>query len=332
LEEYAVIKKYIVLTLSIIFLVSCGGNATNAPATIEPTQVELTSTPTIEATMTPETFDFPKITADGMKDPYGIAINSLGNLYVTDAGNGRVIVFDNAGNLLSTWDKQGSADGEFKSMGFGGLAIDLNDNVFVVDNGNFRIQKFDKDGNYITQWGSEGTGDGQFVRAIGIATDVDGNVYVTDDGNPFVQKFDNDGNFIMKFGSQGNGDGQFSHATGITVDVNGNIFVADYELKRVQKFDSAGNFITVWKMGDDIGISGTPEAIAIDSQGNVYVSDYSLGRIQIFDNDGNFISAIGDKSISKNPFKRPTGIAFDVNGKMFVVNQSGNSISIVDLP
>lgn len=325
-------KKYLALSLSIIFLVSCGGNATTAPATIESTQAQPTSSPIPEVTMTPETFDFPKITFDGMKDPYGITINSLGNLYVTDAGNGRVLVFDNTGNLLSTWDKQGSGDGEFKSMGFGGIAIDSNDNVFVVDNGNFRIQKFDKDGNYITQWGSEGTGDSQFVRAIGIATDKDGNVYVTDDGNPFVQKFDNDGNFIMKFGEQGEGDGQFSHATGIAVDAQGNIFVADYENKRTQKFDSAGNFITVWKMGDDIGVGGIPEAIAVDSQGNVYVSDYSLGRIQIFDNDGNFISAIGSKSISKNPFKRPTGIVFDTNGKMYVVNQSGNSISIVELP
>lgn len=327
------IKQYIALTLSIIFLVSCGGSATSAPTfTVEPTQVESTSTPIPEATMTPEPLDFPTITFEGMKDPYGIAINSIGNLYVTDAGKGHVLVFDAQGNLISTWDKQGSGDGEFKSMGFGGLAIDSKDNVFVVDNGNFRIQKFDKDGNFISQWGSEGTGDSQFVRAIGITTDVEGNVYVTDDGNPFVQKFDNDGNFIMKFGAQGDGDGQFSHATGIAVDAQGNIFVADYELKRVQKFDSAGTFITVWKMGDDIGVLGIPEAIAIDSQGNVYVSDYLLGRIQIFDNDGNFISAIGGKSISSNPFKRPTGIVFDGNGKMFVVNQSGNNISIVDLP
>lgn len=324
------IKNYIVLTVSIVLLVSCGGSATTAPATLEATQLESTSTP--EVTMTPEPLNFPKITLDGMKDPYGIAINSLGNLYVTDAGNGRVLVFDSAGNLLSTWDKQGSGDGEFKSMGFGGLAIDSNDNVFVVDNGNFRIQKFDKDGNYITQWGSEGTGDSQFVRVIGIATDTDGNVYVTDDGNPYVQKFDNDGSFMMKFGGEGNGNGQFSHATGIAVDAQGNIFVADYELKRVQKFDNDGNFIVTWNMGDDIAVKGTPEAIAVDSQGNVYVSDYTLGRIQIFDNDGNFISAFGDKSISKNPFKRPTGIAFDGNGKMFVVNQSGNSVSIVDLP
>ena len=90
-----------------------------------------------------------------MKDPYGIAINSEGNIYVTDVGNGRVLIFDGSGNLTSAWDAQGSSEGEFNSLGFGGLAIDSNDNVFVVDNGNHRIQKFDKDGNFLLQWAAK---------------------------------------------------------------------------------------------------------------------------------------------------------------------------------
>ena len=105
------------------------------------------------------------------------------------------------GRKSITWKvKTGSGDGEFTSLGFGGIAVDLQGNVFVVDNGNFRIQKFDLDGNFLTAWGSEGTDDGQFVRAIGIAVDADGNVYVTDDENPFVQKFDNDGRCLLRGG------------------------------------------------------------------------------------------------------------------------------------
>ena len=164
------------LFLSLVLLTACKGTATPAPTfTPEPP----TQTPTLEVTMTPEPPVEIKITAEGMKDPYGIAINSFGQIYVSDMGRDRVLVFDADGDLLAKWDKHGSAEGEFNTMGFGGLAIDANDNVFVVDNANFRVQKFDKDGNYILQWGSEGTEDGQFVRAIGIAVDVDGNVYVT---------------------------------------------------------------------------------------------------------------------------------------------------------
>lgn len=321
-------RVLIVMFLSTVLLTACSG-AVEEPvptSTTEPTQV-----PAVAATATPEQPFEIKLSEDSMKDPYGVAVNSLGQIYVSDTGKDRVLIFDADGNLLAKWDKQGSGEGEFKTLGFGGLAIDAADNVFVVDNENHRIQKFDKDGNFILQWGSEGTGDSQFVRAIGIAVDADGNVYVTDDGNPFVQKFDNNGVFIMKFGGDGSGGGKFKHATGIAVDAQGNIFVADYETKYVQKFDATGTFIKAWKMGEDISLPGTPEGIAVDAESNVYVTDYDLGRLQVFDNDGGFLWALGGKKSYDNPFKRPTAIAFG-NGVMYIVNQSGAKVSVVELP
>lgn len=323
-------RRTILLLAGLCLLSACSGGAEALPtSTFTPDPP--TKTPTIEVTMTPEKPVEIKITTEGMKDPYGVAVNSLGQIYVSDMGSNRVLVFDADGNLLAKWDKQGSAAGEFNTMGFGGLAIDANDNVFVVDNANFRIQKFDKDGKFLTQWGSEGTDDGQFVRAIGIAVDVDGNVYVTDDGNPFVQKFDNNGKFLMKFGGDGEGDGKFKHATGIAVDPQGIIYVADYETKFVQKFASDGTFLVSWKMGTDINIKGTPEGIAVDSAGNVYVTDYDLGRVQVFDAEGNPLRAFGDEHVLDNPFRRPTAIAFG-NGKMYVVSQSGNKVSVIEQP
>ena len=182
------------------------------------------------------------------------------------------------------------------------------------------------------QWGSEGREDGQFIRAIGIATDKDGNVYVTDDGNPFVQKFDNNGKFLMKFGGGGVDNGQFRHATGIAVDAQGNIFVADYQNKRVQKFNNAGEFITQWRMGMDITVAGVPEAIGVDVQGRVYVTDYDFGRMQVFTNDGEFLWALSGEKIMDMPLKRPVGVAFDGNGHILIVNQSGNSVQAYNLP
>ena len=319
-----------VLFLSAVLLTACG--TAEEPVVPTSTAVPPTQIPTIEATVTPEKPFEIKLSEDSMKDPYGVAINSLGHIYVSDAGNNRVLIFDAQSNLLAKWDKEGSGEGEFKTMGFGGLAIDANDNVFVVDNDNFRIQKFDKDGNFITQWGVYGTEDGQFVRAIGIAIDAQGNVYVTDDGKPHVQKFDNNGKFLMKFGEAGDGNGQFRHATGIAVDANGNIFVADYDTKFVQKFDASGKFVTRWKMGEDINVVGTPEGITVDAQGNVYVTDYDLGRLQVFDNDGNFLWALGGKTLFSNPFKRPTALALDGNGKLYVVNQAVAKVTVIELP
>ncbi len=322
----------ILLLLSMVILTGCGAKAEPIPTpiTTDTTEVIEVST-TVENEKMEQLLEI-ELTEDSMKDPYGVAINSLGHIYVSDMGNDRVLILDEKGTLLGKWDKQGNFEGEFNSMGFGGLAIDADDNVFVVDNGNYRIQKFDKDGKFIAHWGTYGKEDSQFVRAIGIAVDVKGNVYVTDDGNPYVQKFDNDGNFQMRFGGPGKGEGMFRHATGIAVDANGNIFVADYETKFVQKFDASGSFVTAWKMGEDIGVSGTPEGIAVDADGNVFVTDYDMGRLQVFDNDGKFLWAIGGKTISSNPFNRPTAIAFDDTGKMVVVNQKSAKLSVIELP
>lgn len=226
--------------LGTLLLSACGVT----PATPLPVP---SSTATLNATQTPERDAMPEVLfeitnePDALQDPYGVAVNSDGKLYVSDAGHSRVLIFDNTGKLITKWDAHGSDNGQFNSFGFGGLVIDSNDNVFVVDNGNHRIQKFDKAGNFLLAWGSEGSEDGQFVRAIGIAIDSEDNVYVTDDGNPFVQKFDNSGSFLMKWGGLGSDDGQFTHATGIAVDAEGNVYVADYQQKRVQKFDPPGS-------------------------------------------------------------------------------------------
>jgi DNA-binding beta-propeller fold protein YncE len=336
-------KNGLIFFVSMLLMIGCRGTAstpealTESAAPAEPTiQPASTNTPgpapTTDELSAAGFLLTIKSSPKALKDPYGIAINSAGLIYVTDAGNSRVLIFDQNANLISEWGARGSEAGKFNSMGFGGLAIDSKDNVFVVDNGNHRIQKFDRDGNFLLEWGSSGKEDGQFVRAIGIAIDGDDNVYVTDDGNPFVQKFDNNGSFLMKFGGNGQGNGQFLHATGIAVDAQGNIFVADYEARRIQKFDSNGVFITTWIMGDDIGVQGIPEAIAVDADGNVYVSDYRLGRIQVFDTDGVFLRALSSASIASPFFKRPTGIAFDDQNRIYVVNQSGAAVSVFQLP
>lgn len=342
-------KRHVLLFLMVFILTGCGGSPNQSNVTTEEPSSESSTEPTMAPTTESTTqVSFEKayeiteiaLADDGMKDPYGVAINSQGHIYVSDMGNDRVLIFDAAGKRIGTWDKKGSGEGEFNSMGFGGIAIDSKDNVFVVDNENHRIQKFDRDGNFVAQWGTEGnpsqfdtnnTENGQFIRAIGIAIDAEDHVYVTDDGYPYVQKFDNDGVFLMRFGGPGEGEGTFKHATGIAVDGKGNSYVSDYETKWVQKFDAKGQYVLSWKLGEDIGIEGTPEGIAVDEEGHVYVTDYDLGRIQVFDENGAFLWSIGGKVSISNPFRRPTGIAINATGRLIVINQSTGQISIVEI-
>jgi hypothetical protein len=136
---------------------------------------------------------------DGQFDnPNGIAVDSIGNVYVADAANRRVQKFDSNGNFLLKWGTSGSGNGQFTQAN--GIGVDQNSNVYVTDAGlNPRIQKFDSNGNFLLKWGTLGGGDGQFRAPIGVVAAAFGNVYVTEQVGHRVQKFgltDTDGDGV----------------------------------------------------------------------------------------------------------------------------------------
>lgn len=121
------------------------------------------------------------------RSPTGLAIDSLGNVYVGDSGNFRIQKFDLNGKYLDQWGTQGDANGQFADIQ--GMAIDKSGYLYVLDRGNNRIQKFDGNGKYLTQWGTGGNGNGEFNAPSFLAFDNAGNIFVTDTGNNRVQKF-----------------------------------------------------------------------------------------------------------------------------------------------
>ena len=165
--------------------------------------------------------------------PRGLAVAPNGNIYVADAGNHRIQVFDPAGQFLFSWGNgQGSNNGQFNEPW--GIAVGPDGTVYVADTWNHRIQIFDAEGTFIKSIGTfvnvqsaPETETGNFWGPRDIAVDPQGNFYVTDTGNKRVQKFDADGNFLQTFGGGGIVAGSFEEPVGIDIDSEGNIYVAD---------------------------------------------------------------------------------------------------------
>ena len=265
--------------------------------------------------------------AGQFNNPWGVATDKAGNVYITDSKNYRVQKFDSNGNFLTDWGIEGPPMAGYFEYPLG-IAVDKYGNVYVTDGNNAVVQKFDSNGNFITNWGTEGSGDGQFKMPWGIATDNAGNVYVADSHNNRVQKFDSSGSFITKWGSAGSGDGQFACPIGIAVDNFGNVYVADGVNYRVQKFDKDGNFITKWGTeGSGDGQFEVPKGIAVDALGNVYVVDNGNSRIQRFDSNGNYIAELGSRGSGDEQFVSPEGIAVDNVGNLYVVDSSNSRVS-----
>jgi len=130
----------------------------------------------------------------------GVALDFSGQLYVVDALNDRIRIFDQDGNGVATWGESGSAQGQFKFSapdGFwGDLAIGPDGSIYVADTFNHRIQQFDADRNFLREWGTEEKDDGQFSGVTGIAVGPDGKVYAADYDNARVQVFSAEGQFL----------------------------------------------------------------------------------------------------------------------------------------
>jgi tripartite motif-containing protein 71 len=130
--------------------------------------------------------------------PDFIAIDKQGNLYTTEAMDGRVQKFTPEGAYLAAFggleDRPGSFGREFKPIpsmhGPIGICCDRHDRLWISTAGG-RIQQFTSDGRYLRGLGEEqGSEPGQFLAPHGLAVDSRGHLYVVDAYNHRIQKFD----------------------------------------------------------------------------------------------------------------------------------------------
>ena len=94
--------------------------------------------------------------ASPLSTPLDVAVDSKGNVFVSQIGHHLIKKFDADGNFVKSWGGWGNANGKFKYALR--IATDADDNVYVTDYMNHRIQKFDNDGNYMRSYWAQGRG------------------------------------------------------------------------------------------------------------------------------------------------------------------------------
>jgi Domain of unknown function DUF11/Divergent InlB B-repeat domain/NHL repeat len=159
-----------------------------------------------------------------LNQPRGVAVDSHGNLFIADTGNGVVREVVNTGaaeqNLITTYAGNasatvaGCASGKATTAGFAnpiGIAVDATGNVFVSDQNLQIVCKVDTSQNISTYAGTlsasgipgQPNGDGGAATAAklllptGLTTDSTGNLYIADSGNPKIRKVDTTATHII---------------------------------------------------------------------------------------------------------------------------------------
>jgi len=157
-------------------------------------------------------------------------------LFVTDGyANTRVVKFDQNGEFLLTWGKEGNPPNDTRPGYFNavhGIVVDPDTRrVYVTDRANQRIQVFDENGEFLSQFSTGGPSTPQFVYLA-----ADKHLWVADNATSKIVKFDMDGRYLYSWGSQGQWPGAMWNVHGISVDQEGNLYLAEVNNGRPQKF------------------------------------------------------------------------------------------------
>jgi tripartite motif-containing protein 71 len=240
--------------------------------------------------------------------PEGIAVDSLGDVYVADYLNNRIQKFTSSGGWIRSWVVTGPL----------GIAVDGSDVVYVA--GNNQIQRFDASGNALTSWGSSG--------AVGVAFDGSENAWVI--ASTAITEYDNLGGVLATYGSAGTGNGQLSNADDIAVAPSGKVFVADTDNGRIQRFSSGGVYETQWGGFPGAGVPDYPTGLAVDGSNNVYMTKKSTDQIQKFDATGTLLQEFGGSGNGNGQLNDPSAIAIDGSGNIYVLDTGNTRIQKFD--
>ena len=265
------------------------------------------------------------VSANSLSGPYGIVLDSSGNVYIADGTNNRVLYYPSGSTTATRVYGQG---GSFTSntVNNGGVSttslyrpylitIDSGNNLYVADSKNNRAL--------------------YYVSGSTTATRVYGQtgLYTTNIANNSINASTLNGPF------------------GTAVDSGGNLYIVDNANNRVLYYASGSTTATrVYGQGGSFtlstinngGISAnslySPSGVVLDSSGNMYIADTGNNRVlyyasgsptatRVYGQGGSFTSNTANNGgISANSLSSPVGLALDSSGNLYVADYGNNRV------
>jgi sugar lactone lactonase YvrE len=234
--------------------------------------------------------DGPRQLGDGQfNEPWGVAVDGAGQIYVADTWNGRIQVFKPDGVFVAAWGYFNTTNGELGDpmalFGPRGLAVDASGNLLVADTGNKRILRFTPGGELLQQTGGGGVALGRFEEPTDVAVDPrDGSVFVADAWNRRIQKLDPNLQPLAEWPVPSWASQNLYHKPYLTVTGTGDVYATDPANFRVLVYNSAGGLKAAFgSYGAEMSRFGLPVGVGWDPKTQtVLVADSDNQRVLAF--------------------------------------------------
>ena len=283
-------------------------------------------------------------TTEKIGEPFGIAVKN-DEIYVSDGETGRILKISKSGASAVFTDKLDTPSQ---------IAFDKNGDLIVADSGSQTIKKIKPTGEIELVAGVEnqsGFQDGEakstlFNAPIGVAVREE-KIFVADTYNDRIRVIENGRVSTLSGSSKGFSDGagnfaKFDTPCGIAVNQDGNLIVADLNNRRLRIVATDGTTSTLAGNGTANLVDGSlaesvlvqPTAVSIDRSGAIYFADGNA--IRVIDNKifpllrtiSNDRRGFADGNLRDSRFNRPSGLAFDEKGNMFVADAENQSVRV----
>lgn len=263
------------------------------------------------------------VLGDRLKEPFGLAVDFKGYIYVSDAGNNRLVRFKPDFTPDREIGGYGSAGGLLNRPSF--LTFDNGLNLMVSEEGNRRVSRYNTRLNFVDELAFYDAHDPlKFGYPSGVAFSDYGETWVADREKGRVAIFDNIGRFNRFLGDFGYSGGQLSSPEEIVKDGDRGFVVCDAANGRLVVYDGFGNHV------EEISASefDYPVAAAVGA-GNLWVLDGSTGKVFCLDGKGAIVFRAGPAlpggSIS---LKGPSDILF-LSDDLLLLSDTGNNRLLV---
>src|ERR1035437_972925 len=205
-------------------------------------------------------------------EPSGISVDKNGNIYIADAVNSRIQVFDENAKFkfLIDYPKYGFYRTRNVFAGRKGM-------IYIADTGMNRIWKFDQAGNKIGEpAGFWGKGRGQFYQAYGSAEDSTGRIYVSDGLLKKIEVFSQD------LISQAHFNVNASQSGLLAVDSQDRLYVVSSDTQEILVYNTKNNNKYIGTIRNDANnnpLFTHPAGIAIDGLDNIYITEPTKNKV-----------------------------------------------------